>query len=265
MNDWENPSLTHRNRLPGRAYAFSYPDEQSALTFDPQSSGRAISLNGNWRFHYAASPAEAPEGFFSSCFDASTWDTLAVPSCWQMHGYGRPHYTNVPYPFPVDPPRVPSENPTGCYIRTFTVPPEWAGDRTILRFDGVDSAFHVWVNGTQTGFSKGSRIQAEFDITDILQSGINTLAVRVIQWSDGSYLEDQDMWWLSGIFRDVTLLSVPHLHIRDICTTTALNGDLTRATINVQVELTQDAEHSLTAAFTETARSSHPPVPRTLR
>ena len=245
MNDWENPSLIHRNRLPGRAYAFSYPDEQSALTLNPQASGRAITLNGNWRFHYVASPAEAPEGFFEPGFDASAWDTLAVPSCWQMHGYGRPHYTNVPYPFPVDPPRVPSENSTGCYIRTFTLPRDWAENRTVLRFDGVDSAFQVWVNGIQIGFSKGSRIPAEFDVTDALCPGQNTLAVRVIQWSDGSYLEDQDMWWLSGIFRDVTLLSVPSLHINDLFVTTALNEDFTQAAISVQVELSQDGAHSL--------------------
>jgi hypothetical protein len=138
-----------------------------------------------------------PDFAAPDCEDAG-WDYLPVPSCWQLHGYGRPHYTNIRYPFVIDPPRVPSENPTGSYRRHFFVPEAWSGRRLILRFEGVDSAFEVHVNGEYVGFSKGSRIPAEFDVTEHVRPGEeNLLAVRVWQWSDGTYLEDQDMWWLS--------------------------------------------------------------------
>ncbi len=212
LNDWENPGLTGRGRLKERSHFFAYPDEKSALTFDPAASPWHRSLNGTWKFHFAPTVQEAPG------LDADTvgWGELPVPSCWQMHGYGRPHYTNHRYPFPVDPPRVPTENPTGSYRREFDVAPEWDGMRIRLRFEGVDSAFHVWLNGREVGFSKGSRLPAEFDVTDFVKPGRNTIAVRVVQWSDGSYLEDQDMWWLSGIFRDVCLLARPAAHIADV-------------------------------------------------
>ncbi len=205
--DWENPQLLHRNRLPGRARFVTYPDEPAALSGG--SSPWELSLNGMWRFHYALSPIEAPQNFAEEAYDDSAWAQMPVPGHWQLNGYGAPQYTNVIYPFVIDPPRVPGENPTGSYRRRFTVPDDWSGRRLILRFDGVDSAFEVYMNGRFTGFSKGSRMAAEFDVTEFVRAGQNLLAVRVYQWSDGSYLEDQDMWWLSGIFRDVTLLSTP--------------------------------------------------------
>ncbi len=122
MNDWENPGLPHRNRLPARAYAMAFPDEAAALAGRPGGNQWLKPLGGDWKFHYSPTPAEAPPGFFGESFDASAWDDLPVPSNWQMHGYGRPHYTNVQFPFPVDPPRVPTENPTGCYRREFHLP-----------------------------------------------------------------------------------------------------------------------------------------------
>ncbi len=162
-----------------------------------------LSLNGDWSFRLSPSVATAPDSF-----DPAGWDTLTVPSHWQLNGYGRPAYTNVNYPFPVDPPFVPTENPTGDYARTVTVPKEWAGARIVLRFEGVDSRFAVFVNGERIGWSSGSRLPSEFDLTPYVEPGGEAmLAVRVHQWSAGSYLEDQDMWWLSGIFRDVTLLA----------------------------------------------------------
>jgi len=212
MNEWENPEVTGRSRLTGRAHFFAYPDETTALTFDPAASPWFQSLNGPWKFHLAPTVEEAPA--FDA--DASGWAELQVPSNWQMHGYGRPHYTNYNYPFPADPPRVPTENPTGSYRREFEISQAWSGKRILLRFEGVDSAFQVWVNGHEVGFSKGSRLPAEFDVTGIAKPGGNTVAVRVMQWSDGSYLEDQDMWRLSGIFRDVILLARPEAHIADI-------------------------------------------------
>ncbi len=143
---------------------------------------------------------------------------MPVPSHWQLEGYGRPQYTNVVYPFPVDPPRAPDENPTGCYRREVELDPSWLepGSRVVLRFEGVDSAFHLFWNGAPVGYSQGSRLPSEFDVTKWAKAGRNVLAVAVYQWSDGSYLEDQDMWWLSGIFRDVSLLWRPPAHLADV-------------------------------------------------
>jgi beta-galactosidase len=194
-------------------------DPRAALASD----AAALSLDGEWRFNLAAGLHDTTEGFESPGFDTGSWATLAVPSMWQMHDldgdapYGKPAYTNTYYPFPVDPPRVPDANPTGEYRRTFTLPAEWpATGRTVLRFEGVDSAFAVWVNGTLLGDGKGSRLPTEFDATEHLVAGENTVAVRVHQWSAASYLEDQDMWWLSGIFRPVALVHRPEQGIEDV-------------------------------------------------
>ncbi|MEI7832937.1 MAG: glycoside hydrolase family 2 TIM barrel-domain containing protein, partial [bacterium] len=239
MHDWENPQVTHRNRLPGRAYTFPYPDVATALSGECGASAWFLSLNGQWKFHFAPSPAEAPEGFYAGDYPDGAWDELVVPGCWQMHGYGHPHYTNFQYPFPVDPPRVPTENPTGSYRREFLLPEAWEMQSVRLRFEGVDSAFYVWVNGQQVGFSKGSRIPAEFDITEFLLPGSNSLAVQVYQWSDGSYVEDQDMWWLSGIFRDVYLLAIPAVHVNDVTVRTTFDAAYRDATLSVSVEIQQ--------------------------
>ena len=161
-----------------RAWLTPYPDAQAAVRRVAESSPWVQVLNGIWKFAYVERVDDVPAGFYKEDYDDSGWDDIPVPSNWQVEGYGRPHYTNRPYPFPVDPPRVPDENPTGCYRRTFTIPQEWAGRQIILRFDGVDSAFFVWVNGRQVGFSKGSRNTAEFDITPYVRTGRNTLAVK---------------------------------------------------------------------------------------
>ncbi|MHB0998260.1 MAG: beta-galactosidase, LacZ type [Armatimonadota bacterium] len=233
MNDFENPRITNINRLSARAYAVPYPDEGQAFAGVLSESPWYQLLNGEWWFHYSPTASEAPERFYEEAYDICTWDTIPVPSNWQMQGYGKPHYTNVHFPFPVDPPRVPTENPTGSYKREFFIPENWAGRRVILRFDGVDSAFYVWVNGEAVGFSKGSRIPAEFDITEYLRVGINDLSVRVYQWSDGTYCEDQDMWWLSGIFRDVALISVPKAHVWDTAVRTTFDADYNDAVLTV--------------------------------
>lgn len=237
MNDWENPAVLHRNRLPARAYKFPYPDETTALSGERGASRWFRLLNGEWKFNYAENPASAPERFYEEDFNVSEWDNIPVPYSWQMLGYGKPHYTNVMYPFPVDPPHVPTENPTGSYRRDFFLPEEWSDRRTLLRFEGVDSAFYVWVNGQQVGFSKGSRIPAEFDITPFVRPGENSVSVRVYQWSDGSYCEDQDMWWLSGIFRDVYLLSVPNTHMWDLQVRTELDESYRDATLKLSAKL----------------------------
>lgn len=207
------------------------------MTGERELSDRFLPLNGIWRFHYAESPEAAPEGYTECGYDDGEWAAIPVPSNWQMHGYGRPHYTDLYYPFPVDPPRVPSGNPTGCYRRTFRVPAEWLERRVTLHFQGVDSAFHVWLNGREVGYSQGSRLPSAFDLSPFLTEGDNVLAVQVYQWSDGSYLEDQDMWWLSGIFRDVYLLAQPRRHIRDFFVQTRLDEAYADAVAEIRVDV----------------------------
>ena len=242
--DWENPQLVARNSLPGRATFEGYTSQQEALggiAAGAISPWRKL-LNGQWQFHLAASPTQAPDAFWQASFDDSDWQRIAVPGHWELQGFGKPHYTNVNFPFPVDPPHVPTDNPTGCYRQTFHAPAQWADRRLVLRFDGVDSAFHVWVNGHEVGFSKGSRVPAEFDISEYVRQGDNLLAVRVVKWSDGTYLEDQDMWWLSGIFRDVSLIAQPRVGVRDVALTTTFDSRYTNATLACRVLLANDTD-----------------------
>ncbi|MGV2620824.1 UNVERIFIED_CONTAM: DUF4981 domain-containing protein [Halobacillus marinus] len=237
-HDYENIKVLERNRRRERAHFFPYKKEQAAWTFERECSPSFQSLNGNWKFHYAENPLDAPERFYETNYDVMDWEELPVPSSWQMHGYGKPAYTNVVYPFPVDPPYVPDENPTGSYVREFYVPEEWLEEKVFVKFEGVDSAFHLWVNGKEAGYSQGSRIPSEFDLTPFLKAGTNRIAVRVYQWSDGSYIEDQDMWWLSGIFRDVYLLVVPKVHIDDIFVKTVWkqSSDVAELVVETKVE-----------------------------
>ena len=191
---WENETLLHigrREAQPRLMRSGMHPTD--------------LSLNGTWDFLYLRAPEFSPEGFFEKNFTTKEWNTIPVPSCWQMQGYGQMHYTDVWYLFPVNPPFVPSENPAGIYRRSFTVPDTWQDGKTILRFDGVGSAFDVWINGIHCGYSKVSRLASEFDISHCVVIGENQITVRVYQWSDGSYLERQDMWVFSGILRDVTV------------------------------------------------------------
>lgn len=199
------------------------------------------SLSGCWKFHLASGPSCVPLKFYYGDFDDNDWGTVPVPSNWEMHGYGQPIYTNTEYPFPVDPPHVPAENPTGCYRTNFDIPNEWKGRRILLQFEAVDSAYHVWVNGISVGYSQDSRLPAEFEITEYIypcgSEKINVLAVQVFRWSDGSYLEDQDHWWLSGIHRDVLLLAKPQVFIADYSFISNLDGSFSHADLEVEVKV----------------------------
>ncbi|KAF7522481.1 hypothetical protein PCG10_007396 [Penicillium crustosum] len=235
--DWNNREVIHRNALPARAHFFSYTSEEAALTFDRQRS-EWRSLNGTWKFRHDASPFEAPD--WEDEAPLTYWADITVPGMWQLQGYGRPLYSNVNYPFPVDPPNVPHLNGTGSYWRQFEIPMEWMkiGLQVRLRFEGVDSAFHVWVNERPVGYSQGSRNATEFDITPYLKtSQHNSLAVRVYEFCDGSYLERQDQWHLSGIFRDVYLLALPWDSIVDFQTVAELNDSFTNATLRTSVKI----------------------------
>lgn len=206
------------------------------------------SLSGYWKFFLASSPANVPINFYDSSFQDSKWEALPVPSNWQMHGFDRPIYTNVVYPFPLDPPKVPADNPTGCYRTYFYIPKEWQGRRIFLHFEAVDSAFCAWINGVSVGYSQDSRLPAEFEISDYCHphgsDKKNVLAVQVFRWSDGSYLEDQDHWWLSGIHRDVLLLAKPQVFISDYFFKSNLAEDFSHADIQVEVEIDSSEETS---------------------
>lgn len=224
--DWENQQIVHRNRLPARATFVPYPDEETARTCRPEASAYRLGLNGVWKFHWSPSPQERPVHFYRPEYSVDSWGTIRVPSNWQMEGYGVPIYTSSQYPFRIDPPRVTGEpekgwtsyqnrNPVGSYRREFDLPKGWEGRRVFLHFAGVKSAFYVWVNGTAVGYSQGSMTPAEFEITSAVHAGRNVLAVEVYRWSDGSYLEGQDMWHLSGIYREVFLYSTGPVRIAD--------------------------------------------------
>ncbi|NLW23221.1 MAG: beta-galactosidase subunit alpha [Tissierellia bacterium] len=237
LKEWEDLKVLHRNRRPSRAYFISYDDVDSALTFERGRSNRCKLLNGRWKFSYYEWPEEAPEDFFKDEYDVGDWDDIRVPGHWQLQGYGYPHYTDSIYPFPVDPPKVPSKNPTGCYRRDFTIPKDWMGKEILIRFEGVDSGFHLWVNGHEVGYSQGSRMPSEFDISPYVREGRNQVSLRVYQWTDGSYIEDQDMWWLSGIFRDVLLIARDSVHVEDFFIKTDLDEEYKDGVLQIETKI----------------------------
>jgi len=225
-----------------------YPDVESALKAERAESAYVHLLNGSWKFKWSANPADRPADFHKPGYDDTSWDKIPVPGNWQMHGYGSPLYVNITYPFKKDPPRVMGEQPksftnykwrnqVGSYRTEFGLPRAWKGRQVFIQFDGVDSAFYLWINGRKIGYSQGSRTPATFNITDNVRPGKNLLAAEVYQYSDGSYLEDQDFWRLSGIFRDVYLWSAPKLHIRDFFVRTDLDDDYRDATMKIEAEL----------------------------
>ncbi len=232
--DWENPGVTQWNRLPAHVPLSGWRDEQAAR--EEGDSPAVRSLNGDWKFSFFAAPERVPDSWTQEdCADAVI---MPVPSNWQMQGFDTPIYTNVTYPIAVNPPFVPAENPTGCYSLTFDMDASWLESGiTRLVFEGVNSAFYLWCNGRWVGYSQDSRLPAEFDISAFLRPGSNRLAVMVLRWCDGSYLEDQDMWRMSGIFRDVTLLHKPDTHIADYHVVTELNADYERAQLQLGLTL----------------------------
>jgi len=222
--DYENPKVFERNQEEAHATLMPYPDTDLALKGERKASPCHMSLNGIWQFHWAENPELAPEEFYKSGFNREDWKTIPVPSNWQMEGFGYPLFRNVGLPHPLDPPEVPELfNPTGSYYRSFELPEDWDKRQIFLHFEGVHSASYVWINGREVGYNQGGMEPAEYDITPYLKRGENSIAVRVLRYSDGSYLEDQDTWRLSGIYRDVYLMSTPLKHIRDFYVTTDLD------------------------------------------
>ena len=226
---WEDPETSGINKEPARALAWP---EAKAGELGPY----ARSLNGDWTFMWKASPDDRARDFFKPGFDASEWYTIDVPSCVEVRGYGIPYYVNITYPHMNRPPFIGTEyNPVSQYLRKFTVPAEWKGRAVFLRFDGVFSGFYLWVNGRRVGYSEDSRLPAEFNVTKYVRPGENTLAVEVYRWTDGSYVEDQDTWRFSGIYRDVTLYSTPTAEIRDFRVKHAVADGFASAKTTVEV------------------------------
>ena len=246
-NDWENEKVFAIGKEPGHPTLIPYATEDEMVAdaayerpWERTASSRYFLLNGKWKFNWVKAPEERPVNFYKPSFDVSGWQELDVPSCWEMKGYGTPLYTNVTYPFQNNPPFIQPQkgytmekepNPVGSYRRDFELPATWKGLEVYLHFDGVYSAFYVWVNGRKVGYSQGSNNDAEFNITPFVKRGVNTVAVEVYKWSDGSYLEDQDMFRFGGIHRDVYLMARPREHVEDIETVTTFAEDLSSATL----------------------------------
>ena len=229
---YEDLKIMHENTMPCRAYYIPASHEMGALVENRFSSDRVICLNGTWQFQYFESIYDLQEKFYEQGYDCSNFTQVEVPGVWQNYGYDSHQYTNVRYPIPLDPPYVPQENPCGAYIRKFMYQKQEKAPKAYLNFEGVDSCFYVWVNGTYVGYSQVSHATSEFDVTNVLTDGENTLAVLVLKWCDGTYLEDQDKFRMSGIFRDVYLLNRPENVVYDYFTTTEIQEE--QAVITVQ-------------------------------
>ena len=235
-HDWEDNHVLQINREPARAYYIPY---------GVSKGDRTLSLNGDWHFRWTKTPDELIKDFYRTDYDVSSWKTLAVPANWEVNGYGTPIYVSAGYPFKIDPPYVTREpkkewttyverNPTGQYKRTFLLPAAWQSGQTLLRFEGVMSAFYVWINGKRVGYSQGSMEPSEFNVTSYLKGGENQIAVEVYKYSDGSYLEDQDFWRFGGIHRDVLLYHTPDVRLRDVAVRTTQEKDGWTLAVNPQ-------------------------------
>lgn len=262
VNDWENEQVVGINKEATHVTYIPYANERQAVKDVAEESPYYNCLNGSWKFNWVKQPSERPAAFYKTDFDDSRWKEIPVPSNMESEGYGTPIYTNITYPFAPDPPRIMSPvdtnwtkykepNPVGSYRRYFTIPADWNGKETFLHFDGVQSAFYIWINGQKAGYSENSMSPAEFDITKYVRPGKNLVAVEVYKYSDGSYLEDQDMFRFSGIFRSVYVYAAPKVHIRDYFLQTDLAGDFSTAALSIRTTMKNDGPVKSPAALLE--------------
>lgn len=231
---YENLSVLHENTMPARAYYIPASKRMDNLVEHREESDRMQLLNGTWKFQYFNSIYDIQDSFFEKNYDTENFDEIQVPSVWQMAGYDTHQYTNIRYPFPFDPPYVPQDIPCGAYVHNFEYSRDEKASKAFLNFEGVDSCFYVWINGSYIGYSQVSHMTSEFDVTDVLQDGKNTVAVLVMKWCDGSYLEDQDKFRMSGIFRDVYILKRPKQAIRDYHIKTRIEDMLAKVEIEMK-------------------------------
>lgn len=241
---YEDLNMLHDNTLPARSYYIPASERRNDLVENREHSDRFQLLNGEWDFKYFESIYDVKDTFYESSYDTSGFDKISVPGVWQMAGYDGHQYTNIRYPFPFDPPYVPQDIPCGAYVHTFSYQKEEKAPKVFLNFEGVDSCFYVWLNGVYVGYSQVPHATSEFDVTSLLQEGENTLGVLVLKWCDGSYLEDQDKFRMSGIFRDVYLLKRPEKTVRDYRMTTKVEKD--RATVKMEFRFSQPVETEVT-------------------
>ncbi len=260
--DWEDPNQTMQAVTVGAFQegapihadpsVFAEGKEEPHAHLVPQSvdPGKplTLSLNGRWRFQILGRPDDTPADFATGGTDGREWSDISVPGHWELQGFGQPIYTNIQYPFTPTPPRVPAENPTGLYRTEFDLPGHWENRPVFITFEGVDSCLELWLNGHRVGYSQVSRCPAEFNLTPALRPGRNILAARVLRWCDGTYLEDQDMWWLSGIFRDVWLRSEERLHLRDLALTPRMSAN--QGELSIRADLRNLVQDSVRAQFT---------------
>ncbi len=248
---WQDPAVNAVDREPMHAHFVPFTSEEAAISqtaldapdcfvISPAAE-RRVDLGGRWKFLYSRNPAACPEGFWTEDYDTGSWTDITVPGSWELQGFDSPIYTDVGYPFlPVNPPFVPEDyNPVGAYVHRFTVPTEWSGMDVFLNFEGVESAFYLWVNGQAAGYSEDSRLPAHFNITHLLQPGENRLALKVFRFSDGSYLEDQDYWKYSGIERNVYLYARPRSRVEDFRLTAGLTNDFTDGAFDLNITLNE--------------------------
>ena len=242
---WEEPEVFAENKLAPRATLIPYTSTEDAI--ERGESEWVMDISGEWRFHWTKTPAERPEGFWTMDYDDNGWGSIPVPGNWEINGYGVPIYTNVIYPHPLNPPYIPhDDNPTGCYRHSFNIPTEWDGRRTILHFESGLAAMHIWLNGEKVGYSEGTKCAVEFDITPYVKVGENLLAIEGYRWCDGSYLEDQDFWRLSGFDRAVKVYSVDKVRIGDMFVVADLDKSYKRGLYeaNVTIENCYDKSFS---------------------
>jgi beta-galactosidase len=238
VNDWENPAVFQINREPARATFLPFADANSAISDIYESSPWYFSLNGNWKFNWSPTPAQRPVDFYKTDFNVVNWKEIQVPSNWELKGYGIPIYTNATYPHPKNPPYIDhSDNPVGSYRRYVDVPASWDNRRVFIHFEAGTSAMYIWVNGEKVGYTQNTKSPSEFDITKYVKPGKNLIAVEVYRWSDGSYLEDQDFWRLSGIDRNVYLYSTANLRVADFFARPDLDAKYKNGSLSIDVKL----------------------------
>ena len=223
---WQDPQISGINREPACAYFISFPSEAKALSNDVQANERRVSLDGIWKFLYSRNIDACPKNFFKPDFNTKNWSDIEVPGSWELQGFDCPIYTDVKYPFPANPPFVPSDyNPVGIYAKDFIVPKSFNGMDVFLDFEGVESAYYCWVNGQFVGYAEDSRLPSHFNVTSLLKTGKNKVVVQVFRYSDGSYLEGQDYWKYSGIERSVYLIARPKCRVKDFKASAQLVND----------------------------------------
>ena len=248
--DWENPAVYARGKLPASATGFPFESRERALAGHRTQSSRFLLLNGDWKFAFSPDADRLPAGFERPDYDVSAWKSIKVPSDWQTQGYDQARYNNITYPFPANRPLIPhATNPVGSYRRDVEVPANWTGQDVILHIGAAGSAYNVWVNGQKVGYSEDSKLPSEFDVTKLVRPGRNTVAIQVFRWSDGSYLEDQDFWRVSGIEREVFLMAAPKARVRDVFVHAGLDKAYRDGVLSTELAVTA-ADRPMTARIT---------------